>query len=57
MAFDGKELFVPVVDLCMRGSSIGYEELALVDLAKRARGELVALDAATGKTTWVRQLP
>jgi outer membrane protein assembly factor BamB len=57
MAFDGKELFVPVVDLCMRGSSIGYEELALVDLAKRARGELVALDAATGRTTWVRRLP
>jgi alcohol dehydrogenase (cytochrome c) len=57
MAFDGIRLYVPVVDLCMRGSSTGYEDLGHVDVARRARGELVALDAATGTTAWVRPLP
>jgi outer membrane protein assembly factor BamB len=57
MAFDGSRLFVPVVDLCMRGSSTGYEDLARVDVGKRARGELVALDAATGTAAWVQRLP
>jgi alcohol dehydrogenase (cytochrome c) len=57
MAFDGQRLFVPVVDLCMRGSSTGYEDLAHVAVGKRARGELVALDAATGSAAWVRPLP
>jgi alcohol dehydrogenase (cytochrome c) len=57
MAFDGTTLYVPVVDLCMRGSSVGYEDLAHVDVARRARGELVALDAATGKISWVQTLP
>ena len=36
----------------MLGSSIGYETLAQVDVAARGRGELVALDAATGKPLW-----
>ena len=53
---DGR-LFVPVVDLCMRGSSTGYEPLARVDVAGRGRGELVALDTATGKVAWTVHLP
>jgi outer membrane protein assembly factor BamB len=57
MAFDGTRLFVPVVDLCMRGSSIGYEDLASVDVGRRGRGELVALDAASGAASWVQRLP
>jgi outer membrane protein assembly factor BamB len=57
MAYAAGTLFVPVVDLCMQGSSVGYEDLDRVDVAKRGRGELVALDAATGKPRWVRRLP
>ena len=57
MAYAAGRLFVPVVDLCMRGSAVGYEDLAKVDIARRARGELVALDAASGTTAWVRRFP
>jgi len=57
MASAGGRLFVPVVDLCMRGSATGYEPLEGVNVTKRGRGELVALDAATGKRDWVRRLP
>jgi outer membrane protein assembly factor BamB len=57
MAYASGRLFVPVVDLCMRGSAVGYEALAKVDVARRARGELVALDAATGAPAWVRHFP
>src|SRR5581483_7080241 len=53
----GGRLFVPVVDLCMRGSAVGYEPLAGVNVGKRGRGELVALDAATGRTDWTLHLP
>jgi outer membrane protein assembly factor BamB len=57
MAYASGTLFVPVVDLCMRGGSTGYESLGKVDVARRARGELVALDAATGALRWRRALP
>ncbi len=57
MAYARGILFVPVVDLCMRGSAVGYEDLAKVDVARRGRGELVALDAATGRVSWARRLP
>jgi alcohol dehydrogenase (cytochrome c) len=57
MAYADGKLFVPVVDLCMRGSAYGYEPLSQVDVAGRGRGELVALDAATGRTVWRRRLP
>jgi outer membrane protein assembly factor BamB len=57
MALAGGRLFVPVVDLCMLGSSIGYEPLDRVDVGERGRGELVALDAATGRRDWVLRLP
>jgi alcohol dehydrogenase (cytochrome c) len=57
MALSGGRLFVPVVDLCMSGSAVGYEPLAGVNVGKRGRGELVALDASTGRTDWTLRLP
>ena len=57
LAYADDTLFVPVVDLCMRGSAIGYEDLDKVDVMRRAHGELVALDAATGAERWDRRLP
>ena len=57
MAFAGGRLFVPVVNLCMRGSATGYESLALVDVAGRGRGALTALDARTGRPVWTRHFP
>jgi len=57
MAAAGGRVFVPVVDLCMKGSATGYEPLDRVNVAKRGRGELVALDAATGRKQWVVRLP
>ena len=56
MAYADGKVFVPVVDLCVRGSASGYERLADVDVST-AKGELVALDAATGKRVWRRRLP
>ena len=57
MAYARGTLFVPVVDLCMRGSAVGYEDVDRVDVPKRGRGELVALDARTGRRVWTRRLP
>jgi alcohol dehydrogenase (cytochrome c) len=57
MAYDGRTLFVPAIDLCMQGSSVGYEQLNHVDIARRARGQLVALDAVSGRPIWVHALP
>ena len=57
MAYGDGLLFVPVVDLCMRGSATGYEDLIQVDVAARGRGALVALDARTGRTRWTRRFP
>jgi outer membrane protein assembly factor BamB len=57
MAYADGKLFAPVVDLCMLGSATGYEPLDRVNVAARGRGELVALDAATGRRAWVRRLP
>ena len=56
MASGGGRLYVPVVDLCMRGSAIGFEPLDHVNVAQRGRGELVALDAATGRKIWTLRL-
>jgi alcohol dehydrogenase (cytochrome c) len=55
MAYADGRLFVPVVDLCVRGSARGYQSLASVDVT-RGSGELVALDAATGRRLWRRRL-
>jgi outer membrane protein assembly factor BamB len=56
MALAEGALFVPVVDLCSSGSAYGYESLSKVD-PSGGRGELVALDAASGRRLWVRRLP
>lgn len=56
MAYAHGTVFVPVVDLCMRGSAHGYVPLAHVDV-RRGRGELVALDATTGRQIWRLRLP
>jgi len=52
---DGR-LFVPGVNLCAQGSSIGFQSLASVD-PSRGTGLLVALDTATGKRLWIRRFP
>jgi alcohol dehydrogenase (cytochrome c) len=57
MAVSRGLVFAAVVDLCMLESSTGSEALASVDLFKRARGQLVALDLATGRPRWRRVLP
>jgi outer membrane protein assembly factor BamB len=52
---DGR-IFVPVVDLCSRGSATSYDRLRDLDPAA-GRGRLLALDAATGEVLWDRRLP
>ncbi len=54
-AADGR-VFVPVVDLCARGSATTAQSLDTVD-PTRAHGELVALDAHTGTRVWTRRFP
>jgi alcohol dehydrogenase (cytochrome c) len=56
MAAAGGTLFVPVVDLCAAGGAFGYESLQHLDVS-RGRGELVALDIATGARRWGVSLP
>lgn len=51
MAYADGRIFVPVVDLCMHASARGYEPLSAVDPTS-GRGELVAIDAATGRIAW-----
>jgi outer membrane protein assembly factor BamB len=51
---DGR-LYVPVVDLCARGSAVGFQPLESLN-PSRGRGELVALDAASGRTLWTLRL-
>jgi outer membrane protein assembly factor BamB len=55
MAYADGRLFVPVVDLCGRGSAASRQQLTTVD-PSRGRGRLVALDAATGHILWERRL-
>lgn len=57
MAYAGGRLFVPVVDLCMRGSAVGYEAIQDVNIPARGSGELVALDASTGRPAWTDRFP
>ena len=56
MAYAEGKLYVPIVDLCMKGGAYGYESLDHVNVAGRGKGEFVALDASTGKTVWTRRL-
>jgi glucose dehydrogenase len=56
-AADGR-LFVPVVDLCYRENATGVAARSFQTTdPERGRGQLVALDLATGKQLWRRQLP
>jgi outer membrane protein assembly factor BamB len=57
LAYDGGSLFVPVVDLCMRGAATRYEPPPGTNVAYSGRGELVALNAATGTPRWTRRFP
>jgi outer membrane protein assembly factor BamB len=57
MASAEGKLFVPIVDLCMQGSAYGYEPFEDLDVPGRARGEIVALDADTGRRLWLRRFP
>lgn len=57
MAYAQNTLFVPVVDLCMHGSAYGYEDLGSVNVTKRGKGELIALNASTGARLWTRKFP
>jgi alcohol dehydrogenase (cytochrome c) len=56
MAFAGGRVFVPVVDLCFAESAYGSSGFAFYskDYSK-GLGELVALDAATGRRLWTRR--
>jgi outer membrane protein assembly factor BamB len=56
MAVAHGRVFVPGVNLCMRGSATGYEPLAGVDIDRRGSGQLTALDAMTGRKLWARSL-
>jgi outer membrane protein assembly factor BamB len=56
MAYAAGRLFVPDVDLCGWGSAVASQNVRTLDPA-RGRGRLVALDAATGRMLWQRQLP
>jgi outer membrane protein assembly factor BamB len=55
MAAAAGRVFVPVVDLCMRGSATGFPDFFATDYG-RGRGELVALSAATGARLWVHRM-
>ncbi len=56
MAYADGRVFVPVVDLCARGRSTGYEAIGSLDPVL-GKGELVALDAADGSPLWRRRFP
>lgn len=49
-------LLVPVVDFPTRYSSTGYDQASMFDF-RHATGQLVAVDAATGRTVWSQTLP
>jgi alcohol dehydrogenase (cytochrome c) len=53
MAYADRRAFVPVVDLCMQGSAIGYPKFLTLDYSK-GTGEFVALDARTVARLWRR---
>ena len=53
LAYAGGALFVPVLDRCTEGSASSYGPPALTG----ARGEFVALDAASGRRRWARRFP
>ena len=56
MAYAAGRVFVPVVNLCARESGISSAPLGTLDVTK-GTGELVALEATTGRLLWRRVLP
>lgn len=56
MAYAAGRLFVPVVDLCVRGSATGFQSLDTLD-PTRGTGLLVALDTRNGRRVWTRRFP
>jgi outer membrane protein assembly factor BamB len=54
MAYADGRAFVPVVNLCMQGSAVGYQRFPGID-SSRGTGELVALDVAGGTRVWRRR--
>jgi alcohol dehydrogenase (cytochrome c) len=55
MAYADGRIFVPVVNECMQGSATGYPGFFSTNYAAGS-GELVALDAATGRLLWSRPM-
>lgn len=55
MGYSDGRLFVPIVDLCVRGSAVGFEPLEEIDVSGRGTGRLAALEAATGRPVWERR--
>src|SRR5207248_3922928 len=51
MASAEGRLYVPVVDLCARGSAVGFQPLESLN-PSRGHGELIALDEASGRMLW-----
>jgi outer membrane protein assembly factor BamB len=58
MAYAAGRLFVPVVDLCFSEDAYGKAAVSFLrtNYAK-GKGELVALDASTGRRLWIRRFP
>jgi len=56
IAFADGLLYVPVVDFPTRYTSTGYDQASMFDFAQ-AQGELLAIDAATGRVGWTTKLP
>jgi alcohol dehydrogenase (cytochrome c) len=54
MAYSDGRLFVPVVNLCMRGSATGYKPFFGFEFGA-GEGEFIALDATSGRTLWARR--
>jgi outer membrane protein assembly factor BamB len=55
MAYAGGRLFVPVVELCSPESAVSSKS-AFARPPAEGKGAVYALDAATGRTVWQRQL-
>jgi outer membrane protein assembly factor BamB len=55
MAYAAGRLFVPVVELCSQESAVASKD-AFARPPAQAKGQLDALDAATGRTLWQAQL-
>jgi len=56
MAYASGRVFVPVVDLCGWGSAIGRQSVTSIR-PDTGHGELVALDAGSGRILWDKHLP